>query len=97
MLSSASHVIFTRNGTCFLSTKIIVSSVRIFPVVDTNLGDSISLPFALNELLDAAKYYDSKILLEAYDVEQIRLIKNGLSWKSGYGGKIANHQTEVRV
>ena len=97
MLSSDSHDIFTRNGTYFLSTKIIVSSVRIFLVVDTNLGDSISLPFALNELLDAVKYYDSKILPEGYDVEQIRLIKNGLSWKSGYGSKIANHQTEVRV
>lgn len=97
MLSSASHVIFTRNGTYFLSTKIIVSSVRIFPIVDTNLGDSISLPFALNKLLDAVKYYDSKILLEAYDAEEIRLIKNGLSWKSGYVSKIANHHTEVRV
>lgn len=97
MLSSASHVIFTRNGTCFLSTQIIFGSVRIFSVVDTNLGDSISLPFALNELLDAVKYYDSKILPEAYDVEEISLIKHGLSWKSGHGGKIANHQTEVRV
>jgi hypothetical protein len=96
MLSSASHVIFTRNGTYFLSTQIIVSSVRIFPVVDTDLGDSISLTFALNELLDAVKYYDSKILPQAYDVEEIRLINDGLSWKSGHGSKIANHQTEVR-
>jgi hypothetical protein len=97
MLSSAWHVIFAWIGTCILYTQVSVSSVRILPVVDTNLSDSISLPFALYELLEAVNCYDSKILIEAYDVEVIRLIKNVLSWKSGYGSKIANHQTEVQV
>jgi len=93
MLSSAWHVIFAWIGTCILYTQVSVSSVSILLLLIQTLGDSISLPFALNELLEAVDCYDSKILTEAYDVEVIRLIKNVLSWKSGYGSKIANHQT----
>jgi len=75
--------------------KYLEDNIRI-PASEPKVSGSVLLYFEIDEKGKPANFQILKGLTEAYNLEAIRLVKNGPDWKTAVGSKIKGGRIEVR-